>query len=217
MGPPRRWLGWNRAPRLSTSPLIVSQDLSYFFRQELGQASASLGVSMQPSLQAYIVHLLCSYSHRHAQPDDMVKEPLAVLLGRANSAPAAEQLALYKSLGDSALYMAGFFIESFERTLIDPDYYVAMGSEAYRQVAGVSHLRRKIELVDMYVQLAERFGVIVDLLNYMAAKSQGRSGRDTDLLKLYERYARTGNERTRRILVDCGWSVQAAAGDEPIH
>lgn len=172
---------------------------------------------MQAPLEAYIVHLLCSYSHRHAQPGDIAKEPLAVLLDRANSAPVAEQLGLYKSLGDSALYMAGFFIESFERTLIDPDYYVAMGSEAYRQMAGVSSLRRKIELVEMYVQLAERFSCIVDVLNYMAAKSQGRSGRDTDLLKLYERYARTGNERTRRILVDCGLSVQATAGAEPIH
>ena len=124
---------------------------------------------------------------------------------------------MLKLIGDRALYVAGFFAESVERSLVDIEYYVSMGKSAYTGAAGVSQARRRAELTHTFGQLAQKFSRLVDVLNHVAATSQGRSGRDTDLLKLYDRYARTKNERTRKILEDRGLTVQPHTNTDLLH
>jgi len=40
-----------------------------------------------------------------------------------------------KEVGDTSLYVAGFFAKSLTRSLVDVDYYVGLGQSAYAQLA----------------------------------------------------------------------------------
>jgi hypothetical protein len=102
--------------------------------------------------------------------------------------------------------MAGFFTDSIERSLVDVDYYICMGGTAYHSLAGlVGAQRHGTQFAQLYGQLAGDFTVLVDVLNQVAERATANNHRDIDLLKLYDRYARTGSRRLRRLLLDRGF------------
>ncbi len=69
-------------------------------------------------------------------PDGLRIRPLAHMLADALEAPSASarQRGLQR-LGDVSLFIAGFFARSFARKLIDIDYHIAMGGNAYSSLA----------------------------------------------------------------------------------
>jgi hypothetical protein len=187
------------------SKLIVSHDLKEFFRAEVMTARDELRVKMNEQTEYYLVNLLCDFS-RGEQGSTPQDEPLAFMYKKAAESTAAEQMQRFKHLGDVALYMAGFFTDSIERSLVDVDYYICMGGTAYHSLAGlVGAQRHGTQFAQLYGQLAGDFTVLVDVLNQVAERATANNHRDIDLLKLYDRYARTGSRRLRRLLLDRGF------------
>ena len=79
-------------------------------------------------------------------------------------APRARQRGLQR-LGDVSLFIAGFFARSFARKLIDIDYHIAMGGNAYSSLADT--LQRSASgrcVAAIYAQLAQKFQGLVDAL-----------------------------------------------------
>jgi hypothetical protein len=187
---------------MNQSRLIVSRDLGEFFRQEVSEAKDSLGIKLSDNAEFYIVNLLCDFSRREAAPS-LGDEPLALLYKKALEATPAERVQLLKNLGDVALYIAGFFGEFIERSLVDVDYYISMGGNAYGNLSSlVGGQRHGATFAELYLQLAKRFTEIVDLLNQISERA--RSENNGDLLKLYNRWARTGSQRIHKLLVERG-------------
>ena len=181
--------------------LIVGQGLSEFFYGEVARASGHLGVSLSETTGYYLVNLLCGFSHRDPSGPQLGAEPLAFIYQRAHEASGDERPAVLKELGDVALYTSGFFTDSIERSLVDIDYYIAMGGTAYRALAEMvaGHAGRR-GVADMYRSMASDFTTLVDVLNDIADAARGQRESDLDLLRLYDRWARTGSERIRRLL-----------------
>ena len=188
-----------------TKRVVLSRDLTEFFRQEVSEARSELGVKMTDLTEYYLVNLLCEFSRRDGVGAAPGEEPLAFLYKRASEATLAQRVQILKNLGDVALYMAGFFTDFVERSLVDVDYYISMGGNAYSNLSGIVGNQRHGETFgELYGQMAHKFTELVDVLNQISDRTRDKSDRDADLLKMYDRFARTGSERLRRVLLEKG-------------
>lgn len=125
------------------------------------------------------------------------------MLARALEQDSATKVATLKKLGDTSLYISGFFSDSLSRKLVDVDYYIAMGGRAYSAVhALVRSAPGGGHFVTVYAELSERFSTIVDLFCEVAERSS--LGNNRAVLRLYQTWQRTGSQRIARLLVDRG-------------
>jgi hypothetical protein len=115
---------------------------------------------------------------------------------------AARQRCLQR-LGDVSLLIAGFFARSFARKLIDIDYHIAMGGNAYSSLADTMNRTSSGRCVaSVYAQLAQKFQRLVDALNEVSDMSYRHS--DADILRLYEIWMKTGSPRAHGLLRQLG-------------
>jgi len=193
--------------------LILSKDLGEFFRKEVSTAQTSLGIGLSELTEYYLVNLLCDFSRGPRAPE-LGHEPLALQYKRALEARPGERFHLLKNLGDESLYVAGFFAESIERSLVDVGYYISMGGNAYGSLSEMMGAQRNgATFAELYEELAEGFPGLVDLLNEVADRARAKAEDDHDLLKIYERWLRTGSTRAQRQLHERGLFVRDGSDD----
>ena len=184
--------------------VIGSPDLQAFFHRAVSEARSDLGIQLSEVLEFYVVNLLCAFACVERAPR-VGGEPLALMYQRAMAANASERALIYKQLGDVALYVSGFFGEFIESSLVDIDYYVSMGGGAYHRLSSlVAARRRGTVFAGLYGQLAVRFTELVDILNQVSERAREGNSKNEDLLRLYDRWVRTGSARSRRILAERG-------------
>jgi len=184
--------------------LILSPNLSEFFREEVTEARESLGVDLSELAEFYLVNLLCDFSRKDTAPAT-TNEPLALLYKKALDSSVVERVRILKNLGDTALYVSGFFAEFIERSLVDLDYYIAMGGNAYGNVSELVGSRPQGEShAELFEQLSRRFAVLVGLLNEIADRSREVGETSEEMLRLYDRWIRTGSQRIQKLLVERG-------------
>ncbi len=184
--------------------LVAVSSLREFFRDAFHEASEHQHLDIDEQAEQYVVNLLTMFSRADAlyekTPDGLRIKPLAHMLAEALDAPSAavRQRALQR-LGDVSLFIAGFFARSFARKLIDIDYHIAMGGNAYGSLADT--LQRSLSgrsIAAIYAQLAQKFQRLVDALNEVSEMSYCHT--DADILRLYEIWMKTGSRRARGLL-----------------
>ena len=146
----------------------------------------------------YLVNLLCQYVRldRHADHLDH-SQPLAIRLARALESGGSEQRARLRSLGDFSLFTSGFFSDSLRRSTVDVDYYKSMGEYAYGSLS-----RSEEAFAEVYSELARKFVGFTDVLADVSERTTLAS--TSDLLRLYEKWLRTGSQRDGQRLVERG-------------
>jgi hypothetical protein len=188
----------------SDRSLVAVSSLREFFRDAFHEASEHQHLDIDEQVEQYVVNLLTMFSRADAlyerTPDGLRIKPLVQMLGEALEAPSvtARQRGLQR-LGDVSLFIAGFFARSFARKLIDIDYHIAMGGNAYSSLADTmqrSQSGRTIAAI--YTQLAEKFQLLVDALNEVSEMSYRYT--DADILRLYEIWMKTGSQRAHGLL-----------------
>lgn len=172
------------------------------FAQVVTDSVAACGVRPGPSpeAEAYLVGLLADRVRAPAAPrrEDGGEPTLAESLLSARLETGAQRLRRMRALGDRALFVAGFFGDSLSRSLVDLDYYADVGRAAYADLA----CALDPAWAALFGELAGRWGTFVDVLAEVSDRS--RSHRAVDLLRLYERYLRTGSARDRERLARLG-------------
>jgi hypothetical protein len=188
--------------------LVAVSSLREFFRDAFHAASARQHLDIDEQAEAYVVNLLTMFSRADAlyerTPEGLRIKPLAHMLAEALDAPNAmlRQRSLQR-LGDVSLFVAGFFARSFARKLIDIDYHIAMGGNAYSSLADT--MQRSLSgrcVAAIYAQLAEKFQRLVDALNEISEMNYCHS--DADILRLYEIWMKTGSRRAHGLLTQLG-------------
>ena len=171
-----------------------------YFKDQVESALSRQQLRASELTTYYLVDLLC----RFVQPgrafpfSDDPDEPLALRLGRALGSGGLEQRARLRNLGDFSLFMSGFFSDSLNRRAVDVDYYVSMGEFAYGSLS-----RRDADaLGDVFSELSRKFVPFMDVLAEVSERSGGRSS--VDVLRLYEKWLRTGSPRDGQRLIDRG-------------
>lgn len=190
----------------------ITQSPHEFFREAVVDVLTHRRLHVQEETEFYLVNLLATFLTREKlfvnQPDGSVREePLALILLRALEASGPARASALRRLGDTALFVSGFFGDSLARSAVDVDYYIAMGGGAY---AALGEAERGRGLEALYAELSGRFGLFVDCFAEIAELSDLRSNRG--LVRLYERFLRTQSERVAQLLRDRGVALFGGPG-----
>ena len=193
---------------MSAGSLVAVSSLREFFRDAFHAASEHQRLDIDESAEQYVVNLLTMFSRADALYEKTAEglriRPLAHMLADALEAPSASarQRALQR-LGDVSLFVAGFFARSFARKLVDIDYHIAMGGNAYSSLADTMQRSTSSRgIAAIYAQLAQKFQRLVDALNEVSEMSYRHS--DADILRLYEMWMKTGSPRAHGLLHQLG-------------
>jgi len=178
--------------------MVRTETPAEYFRELVQSAMQRQHVSAQETTSFYVVNLLSTFVHFDRVPPSGEDEALGVLLVRALQAAGTTQRQVLRSVGDRSLFMSGFFADSLNRGLIDIDYYIHLGEYAYGSLAR----RSDDTLGDVFDELAEKFSAFVDVLAEVS--EQSALSTNVDLLRLYERFLRTGSRRTADLLAARG-------------
>jgi hypothetical protein len=179
-------------------PLLREQAPAEYFKELVDSALARQHIQAGDLTAYYLVNLLCQFVRPDARTNDLDTEPLALRLTRALQTGGSEQRARLRSLGDFSLFMSGFFSDSLRRRTIDVDYYVSMGEYAY----GSLSRRDEDAFAEVFGELARKFVGYMDVLADISERTAITSS--ADLLRLYEKWLRTGSSRDGKKLIDRG-------------
>ncbi len=166
-----------------------------YFKELVDGALTRQGIAAGELTAFYVVQLLTGFMQRRIADD---AEPLAMKLARALDSGGSEQRASLKEIGDVSLFISGFFADSLRRKLVDVDYYVSIGGCAYN----VLRRHETDTFSPVFAELADNFVSFVDVLSEVSERSA--CGSNMDLLRLYERWLKTGSARSGRLLVERG-------------
>jgi len=181
------------------SDLVVRRESAIeYFKELVEGALAHQGLAAQELTAFYVVHLLASFIERPAQNADADDTPLAVRLAHALESGGSEQRASLKEIGDISLFVSGFFSDSLNRKLVDVDYYASIGGYAYQALS-----RFETEMFSpVFAELADKFAGFVDVLGEVSERTSCTS--NADLMRLYEKWVKTGSRRAGQLLVERG-------------
>ena len=188
--------------------LIHAVSVREHFSEALHSAARNQDVALHQMTVVYLVNLLtdyCAASSLTAVSDTHQQlKPLALLYGEALEAPTLEQRRrTLQQLGDIALFIAGIFSDSLNRKSVDVDYYIGMGEAAYGYVHdSLRHGARVLAAGSLFAELGHKFSLLVDVLAEISEMSGLKS--NTNMLRTYELWQKTGSERARRQLRRAG-------------
>lgn len=176
------------------------------FTEVVKEACLSRQIKTPPIVEVYLVRLLQHYLdsrnfHQPIQETNSEKPPetFAEMYLQAMNSDQAKKRELMRVVGDKTLYLTGFFGDSLQRKIVDIDYYIDIGSAAYSNLYA---LTKEDSLSQVYKTFSKRFIDFVDVLNYVSEKSLVQA--DQNILRLYDRYLRTGSELAREKLNELG-------------
>src|SRR5258707_11204660 len=169
-----------------------------YFKELVDGALSHQGLATQELTAYYVVQLLASFLQRRLTADQDAGTALALRLGRALDSAGIQQRATLKEIGDVAFFVSGFFSDSLTRKLVDVDYYVSIGGYAYSALSRVE----SDTFSPVYAELGEKFVGFVDVLSEVSERTSCSS--NADLLRLYEKWLKTGSRRSGQLLVERG-------------
>jgi hypothetical protein len=188
--------------------LSIVTEPKEFFREKICVAAANQQVSIADSLEFYLVNLLCEF----ITPDkitaitgenSVLEKPLALLLKQALESPPPVRMRLFKGIGDTSLYISGFFQDYFNRKTYDVDYYIRVGQTAYDGVSSIMRdHHQEAHMAALYKDLAGSFATLVELVAEVADSPE--MARPVDILAMYTRWTRSHSERLRKKLLEQG-------------
>ena len=175
-----------------------------YFKELVDGALTHQGLATQELTAYYVVQLLTSFLQRPASGGDADEAPLALRLAQALESGGIRQRASLKHIGDVALFVSGFFSDSLNRKLVDVDYYVSIGGCAYNALSRVE----TDTFSSVFAELGTNFVGFVDVLSEVSERTSCTS--NADLLRLYEKWLKTGSRRSGQLLVERGVVPNAA-------
>ncbi len=182
---------------MANSPLI-QPTLTEFFRDLLQDAMRTHEVASSEYTEFYLVSLL----ERFARPTPgWDARPLALEYLESFHASAPHRYAKLKHVGDTALFLAGIFMEHLERQLVSADYYMALGRTAYQHLAAPG-APSAASSRDVFAEMAQRFPEFVLVLSEISFTELFRG--DEQTVRIYTRWMHTRGKRDAEWLVRHG-------------
>lgn len=188
--------------------LITGMDVREYFQDTVTTAVANQKLSVNTETILYIVNMLTGFTRTenlYEKTDEgYVIRALALLYAETvDAGTITERNKSLQRLGDIALFISGLFSYSLNRSLVDVDYYAAMGGNAYSNLAdSMRHSYQGQTISMVFAELSEKFLALVDVLAEINENSMQTS--DSDVLRLYELWLKTGSKRAAKKLQQNG-------------
>ena len=109
--------------------VTLAASVDEYFHEVVTDALSAVDLHASEPASWYLVSLLGDFTKAR-----LTDEPLGLKLAAPGQDPG-ERVRNLKQVGDTSLYVAGFFAESLNRSLVDVEYYVGLGQTAYAQLA----------------------------------------------------------------------------------
>ena len=171
-----------------------------FFHEVVTDALSAVDLDASEPASWYLVGLLGEFTTTR-----LTDEPLGMKLASAAESPG-QRVRTLKEVGDTSLYVAGFFAESLTHSLVDVDYYVGLGQTAYTQLA--RSLGTKKSIGEVYEELAANFPRFVDVLAAVRKRvSIAELSATSDIGRLYDIWLRTRDAWVEKKLKQAGLIV----------
>lgn len=188
--------------------VVRPESAAEYFKELVEGAIAHQRIAAGELTSFYVVNLLTGFLQRPAEED---QTPMAFRLAEALDAAGMRQRASLKQIGDFSLFISGFFADSLNRKLVDVDYYVSIGGTAYTALS-----RYETDAFSpVFAELAENFVRFVDVLSEVSERAS--CGSNADLLRLYERWLKTGSRRSGQLLAERGVVPNLAAKNNRVQ
>jgi hypothetical protein len=186
--------------------IVAAESVTGFFGEVVEDAMRTRHVDATDGATRYLVSLLADYAHPDSRAEETLERPLTLLLDEALRAPEpGERFERLRTIGDGVLYGCGFFSDHFEARGVDPKYLHTLGTRAYGAASSMLRRRADDSGPDLFAELARNFnlfvGVVADVADSTIAMGMASS---RGLLKVYERWLRTGSERLATALTSRG-------------
>lgn len=164
--------------------VTLAASVDEFFHEVVTDALSAVSLDASEPASWYLVGLLGDFTKTR-----LTDEPLGLKLAQPVADPG-ERVRNLKQVGDTSLYVAGFFAESLTHSLVDVEYYVGLGQSAYAQLARSLHTAPKAgrSIGDVYEELAANFPKFVDVLGQVRKRVDFGVN---DVSRLYEMWLRT--------------------------
>ncbi len=177
----------------------------------------SHGLKASEGATSYVVALLAELAKPGSPVERTLERPLTLLLDEALKTPArADRFEKLRTLGDGVLYSSGFFAENFEARGVDTQYVIGIGRTAYENAGSIlisPGERKEDQGFDIFGELAKDFARFVAVLAEVANATVARSvATSRGVLKLYERWLKTGDDKLGEALVSQGFVAPRGGG-----
>lgn len=186
--------------------LVHNESPVEYFRGLVESALEHQNLAVQDLTSFYVVNLLAGFVHLDRSPAAGDEEALGVRLMKALQSAGFVQRDGLRRVGDTSLFISGFFSDSLNGSLVDVDYYIQLGERAYGSLAR----QGDDAFGEVFDELATKFPAVVDVLTEVSERS-GLSS-NSDVLRLYEKWLRTGSRRSGDLLVARGIVPNASVG-----
>jgi hypothetical protein len=189
--------------------IVAAHSVSHFFFEAVEDALRQQRVDATDGATRYLVALLSDYVHPDRRAGEAMERPVTLLLDEAVNTPdPADRFQRLRTIGDGVLYGCGFFADHFEARGVDAKYVRGLGTRAYGEAGAM--LRRGPEKQesagpDLFAELADNFDAFVGVLTDVADATVA-TGMESPrgLLKVYERWLKTGSDRLASALTRRG-------------
>jgi hypothetical protein len=195
-------------------PLLdLSANLETFFHDVVDDAMRKKHVEATEAAEYYLVSLLTDFAKPDARCNEALERPLTLLLDEALHAPGQERFEKLRVLGDGVLYVSGFFAPHLETRGVEVRYVTSLGARAYDGAGKMLRGASGDGAPDLFFELSENFERFAELLSAVAQKlSLAAAPSSQGLLKLYERWLKTGSEDIGTELMQRGVLPTRGAG-----
>ena len=185
--------------------VTLALDSNQFFKDVVEEAFTRCKLKTGLYVRIYLTDILKHYLfignlyNRKDSSGLKTHDTLAETLLRVNKMGPKERFERLKGLADSSLYISGFFSDSFQRKIIDIDYYIDIGKLAYQTLA------QDVEedtFAKLYKEISNQFINLVDVLSFISQKAE-MTDRE-NLLRTMDVYAKTHSPLREEVLVEKG-------------
>lgn len=180
-------------------------DSRRYFEEVVEEAFTERKFTTYPQVKTYLAEVLKYYLITENLFDTQdssgrkTRTTLAEQLLHAQQMGQRERFERLKRLGDSSLYISGFFSDSLQRKIIDVDYYVDMGRLAFDEL---STCVEEDTFSKLYKEIAIKFVPLIDVLSFISQRMQMTNGEN--ILRIMDVYAKTGSSWREEALLEKG-------------
>jgi hypothetical protein len=181
---------------------LEKKHLVEHFKEAVIEARNRLDVEISENTEFYLVDLLSRYTDISTLSEQAIEtktHTFAELYLKSHGETYGKRALILKYIGDTTLFLTGYFSDSFERSLVDIDYYANLGRSSYRDLLDLVAARViQWKLDEVFDELSAKYIDLMDVIAEVAASDGPRHA--GGLLRLYERWLRTKSRRDEELL-----------------
>src|SRR5437016_11091420 len=145
----------------------TAPSLREYFHNAVSRAMTNQKVEATEMATSYLVLLLSDFAST-----PIPEEALALKMCSGLTKAPSERMQTLKEVGDTSLFVSGYFPDSLNSSLVDVDYYIGIGEVAYGSLGRLARtLGRSSSFGQVFCELSTKFPRFVDVLAEVAAGS----------------------------------------------